>query len=141
MTNINKIGNFLEIILPKFKQPKGLKGESALCVEIANFLRAETVEDNLPFVWCHIPNQFSGTKQKLFGAILSWMGRIKGMPDYVFLGKKQCFCVEVKIDMGRLGQEQTIMKNWCESVGVPYYICRSLNDFKHIIKREIKNYD
>lgn len=76
------------LLLPPFNPPKGLKGENALCVDMANYLRVRSLQEStFPYIWFHIPNQFAGTYKGRFGALLSWMGRISGVPDYVFISQ------------------------------------------------------
>jgi hypothetical protein len=129
--------NYLtEILLPDFNPPKGMKGEAALCAHIANFLRQMSIEGNLPYVWFHVPNQFSGQYRGVFGATMAWMGRICGIPDYAFLGKDGCFFIEVKTDKGIQSENQKIVQRWCDDVGVRYYLCRSLEDVKNVLKLE-----
>lgn len=124
----------IPILLPNFHQPKGVKGEALLCVEIATYLRQLSIEGSLPYVWFHVPNQFSGQYRGMFGALMAWMGRICGIPDYAFMGRGRCFFVEVKTERGTQSDSQKIVQRWCESVGVPYYICRSLEDVKEVLK-------
>lgn len=124
------------ILLPDYKQPKKIKGESALCVEIAWFLKEQSIKGDFPYVWFHVPNQFLGKYNGLGGAILTFMGRICGIPDYAFLGKDGCFFIEVKTDIGKLSDNQKIVQKWCEQKGVPYYLCRSLEDVKNVLKEK-----
>ena len=126
----------LPLMIPDYKQPKNIKGESAICVEIAWYLKALSLEGNLPYVWFHVPNQFLGKYNGLGGAILTFMGRLCGIPDYVFVGRQGGFFIEVKTDKGIQSENQKIVQKWCESVGVPYYLCRSLQDVKNVLKEQ-----
>lgn len=129
--------NYLtEILLPDYKPPKGMKGEVALCAEIAGLLRQMSIENRLPYVWFHVPNQFSGHYRGVFGAMMAWMGRICGIPDYAFMGRNGCFFVEVKTLRGIQSDPQKIVQKWCENVGVPYYLCRSLKEIENVLKNE-----
>lgn len=126
--------NYLcEILIPNYKQPRGIKGEASLSFEIAGYLRQLSIEGKLPYVWFHVPNQFSGQYRGVFGAMMAWMGRICGIPDYAFLGKDECFFIEVKTDKGIQSENQKIVQKWCNDVGVKYYLCRSLEDVKRVI--------
>lgn len=125
----------IPILLHDYRPPKNIKGESAICVEIAWFLKDITLTGNFPYVWFHVPNQFLGKYNGLGGAILSFMGRICGIPDYAFLGKDGCFFIEVKTKKGTQSENQKIVQKWSESVGVPYYLCRSLEDVKSVIQK------
>lgn len=123
----------LPLMLPDYKQPKNIKGESAICVEIAWYLKGLSLEGNFPYVWFHVPNQFLGKYNGLGGAILTFMGRICGIPDYAFLGRDGCFFIEVKTDKGIQSENQKVVQKWCEDVGVRYYLCRSLEDVKRVL--------
>ncbi len=124
--------NFLlPLLWPDFKPPRGIKGEDAICLDICNFLREQTLTKAFSYIWFHVPNEFS-TYRGAYGALKSWIGRIAGVPDYVFLGKEKCFFIEVKSKKGVQSEKQILFQKWCEKVGVPYYICRSLDDFKAI---------
>lgn len=137
---MNKNGlSLLPLILPNFKPPRGAKGENQICLDIASWLREQTLTKDFDYVWFHVPNQFSGTYKGVFGAMLSWMGRIAGVPDYVFMGKGQCFFVEVKTASGSQSEHQKLFQKWCESKEVPYYVCRSLDDVRCVLKESKKN--
>jgi len=42
--------------------------------------------------------------------------------------------VELKVRKNKLRPSQEDFKVWCESAGVPYYVCRSLDDLENILK-------
>jgi len=124
------------ILYPDFKPPRGSKPEAQLCMEIANFLREQSLCFNFLCVWLHIPNQWAGLYKGRFGAELAHMGRINGAPDYVFSGKYGCFFVEVKTPKGIQSENQIIFEKWCVDSGIPYYICRSLKDVEKVLEIE-----
>lgn len=137
---MNKNGlELLPLLLPDFKPPRGAKGENLICLEIASWLREQSLTKDFPFVWFHVPNQFAGTYKGMFGAMLSWMGRIAGVPDYIFLGKGKGFCIEVKTARGSQSEHQKLFQQWCESKQVPYYVCRSLEEVKGVICLMVNN--
>jgi hypothetical protein len=135
-----------EILLPKGGISLGsqwatkklkLKEEDTECVILANWLRAETLEGRLPFVWHHVPNEFDGRKNPVFGAKMELLGRVKGAPDYVFLGKNKCFYIEMKSKTGRVSDAQKIFSRWCVALEVSYFICKSANEAIELIKKEL----
>lgn len=138
---MNKNGlELLPLLLPDFKPPRGARGENLICLDIAMFLREQSLtNEKFPYVWFHVPNQFAGTYKGVFGAMLSWMGRIAGVPDYVFMGKGQCFFIEVKTASGSQSEHQKLFQKWCESKEVPYYVCRSLDDVRNVLNESKKN--
>lgn len=126
--------NLTSLLLPSFNPPRGLKGEEALCVEIANYLRQMSLNcHDFPYVWFHVPNQFAGTYKGRFGALLTWMGRIAGTPDYIFLGNDVCFFVELKTSTGVQSDVQKMFEQWAKNKRVSYYIVRSLKDLEAIL--------
>lgn len=125
-----------KILLPDFKPPKAAKPEAQLCMEIANFLREQSLCRNFPYVWVHVPNQWAGLYKGRFGAELAHMGRINGAPDYAFLGPGGSFFVEVKTPKGMQSDYQITFEKWCEGRAVPYYICRSLKDVERVLDIE-----
>jgi hypothetical protein len=127
--------DLIKLLIPSHKLGKlKLKTEDQLCVEFANYLREITLEKNFPFLWFHVPNQFA-ISRPIFGLKQSWMGRIAGIPDYVFLGQHS-FVMEFKSTKGRLSTMQEIVRKWCELINVPYYIVKDINGAKEIIKKE-----
>lgn len=124
----------MQILLPKFKQPSGIKGEANICLSIASWLREKSLTDEaFPYIWFHIPNQYSGSYRGIYGALLAWMGKILGVPDYVFISKEHSFFVEVKTSIGKQSPSQKIFQKWCEEKGINYFICHSLEEFKNTL--------
>ncbi len=119
-----------ELIMPDAREypTYNFKGEDKFTVEIANFLRRKTIDGGLQTTWFHIPNE--GKSNSKAGYKKKAMGRIKGAPDFAFMGKKTCFCVELKIinDHGKKSTQSTSQKlygKWCEDNGVGYYVAYS----------------
>jgi hypothetical protein len=137
-----KIKYFREIV--KFLPIRGisyskLKEEEKICVEFTNSLWKLEMEGKVPYIWCHIPNEFYTNKQvsgiggMLFGNKLTQMGKIKGAPDYVFVGKNGSFFIEFKSLKGKLSEEQKIFNGWCEFKEIDYFVCRSAKEGLDII--------
>ena len=126
------------ILLPR-KEMLITKGEAGICAEIASYLKAESLEGRLPYVWFHVANEYAGQYRPVYGAKQTTLGKISGIPDYAFLGKDGCFFIEVKTSVGKLKDNQIIVKQWCEDIGVPHYVCRSLDDVKCVLNESKKN--
>ena len=126
--------DLFKLLIPAHKLGVKLKSEDQLCVEFANYLRELSLEKNFPYVWFHVPNQFA-INRPIFGLKQSWMGRIAGIPDYVFLGRN-CFVMEFKASKGRLSPNQQIVLQWCDYVDVPHYVVKSMEEAKQIIGKE-----
>ncbi len=130
MTN----NNFLLRLMHYRGAPKNLKPEAELTVHCANDLRQWTLEGSLRAVWFHVPNEFGGRKQPAFGALMSAMGRINGVGDFVFLWKSGCGLIELKTPTGRQTENQEDFQQWCESLGIDYQICRSRSDMRRTLE-------
>lgn len=127
--------DLLKILLPKRDLGHIKIGEEdRICIQFANYLRQLTLEGNLPYIWFHVPNQF-GMYKPIFGLKQGWMGRIPGVPDFCFMGKKSFF-IEFKTSKGKTSKEQNIFIEWCSVVDIPVYICRSFEEAKNIIDGE-----
>jgi hypothetical protein len=113
-----------------------LKPEQAMCVEFANTMRQMTLEGKLPFIWYHIPNEFLPSKRVNYSFDLKQkhMGKISGVPDYCFVGKKTSFFIEFKAGKGRLTSNQITFEKWCHTTGVSYHLCRSYKDGLEIVQ-------
>lgn len=117
---------------------KGAKGEDKLANHIALELKAMTIEGTLKAVWFHVPNE---TKIKDKKDLISLrkktsLGLIPGAPDFVFLSKNKAICIELKTDTGKQSDNQKLFQTWCDNDQVPYYIARSIDDVKKILKQE-----
>lgn len=121
-----------KILIPKRNLYVKLKEEDLMCVQFAAYVRQLSLENKLPYVWFHIPNQLSGTYKPIFGLKQSWMGRMSGIPDYCFMGEKSFF-IEFKSKKGKLSPGQVIFEKWSKHCGVPFYMCKSFEEAKEII--------
>lgn len=145
--------DLLKILFPTTPLGKiPLKEEDRECVNFANFLRELSLrKDNgltFPYAWLHVPNQFAlhatfDGKKKIwktspaFGKKQSWMGRIPGIPDYLFLNGINSFGIEFKSEKGKLSECQKICISWFESKGIHVYICRSSQEAQKVIEDKI----
>lgn len=116
-----------------------LKEEDQMCIQFANYLRELTFNTDFPFVWFHVPNQFA-SQHPIFGLKQSWMGRIAGIPDYIFLGKNS-FGIEFKSSRGKLSSSQEIVREWFENKQINFYIACSFNEAIDIINKEWRIYN
>lgn len=61
-------------------------------------------------------------------------GQKKGFPDLLILFKGKCLGIEIKTTTGRQSKEQKEIEQQFKKNGAEYYIVRSLEDVKRIIK-------
>jgi hypothetical protein len=130
--------DLIKLLIPSKNLGKLKLGEEdELCVQFAQHLRVLTLEKNFPFLWFHVPNQIASL-HPVFGLKQTWMGRIAGIPDYVFLGKSHSFVMEFKSVKGKMSPAQKIVQKWCEYLGISYHIIRCLKEAQNIINEEMK---
>lgn len=107
--------------------------ETQIAYEFSTWLRKRTLEENFPFVWFHVANEVSSSRNKTFGALLKACGKLPGIADYIFLGKDKCFVIELKAEKGKLSPNQKTFKEWCEINKVPCHIAYSLKECIDIV--------
>lgn len=103
----------------KVKRP-----EQALQIEQVEFLTWALVA---PWRFLHIPN--GGFRTPAEAGIMKAMGQQEGAADLLFLGPRWPFMwIENKSAVGRLSNPQKDWRDWCQSIGAPWFLCRSLDD-------------
>jgi hypothetical protein len=103
-----------------------LEPEQKLCVQIADRLRAYTLDGKLKGVWSHIANE--GKRHVFVGIILRAMGLIKVTPDYFFIWEGGGGLIEIKAGKGVLSENQKHHIVWCADEKVNHAICRSVDE-------------
>lgn len=64
------------------------------------------------------------------------MGALAGVADLVVTLKDRVFFVEMKTATGVQSDNQRTFQWRCEALGIGYYLCRNLDDFKRAILAE-----
>lgn len=65
------------------------------------------------------------------------LGMLKGVSDVVVLLPNNVLFIEFKSPKGVQRLEQREFENRCLNLGFPYYVCRSLEQFKDIIQSNL----
>lgn len=123
---------------PTLSQNVKLKPEQGICVDLANRLRAFSLEGRLRCVWWHTPNEIGfvpGRLGKLKYAVARAMGLIAGAPDYVFIGEKVALLVEMKTETGTRSEQQKDFETWCVFMGLQVHLCRSVADVETLLTK------
>lgn len=110
------------------------KPEDTICLEFARRLRKWTLKEQLKCVWCHVTNEYAGTDSKIYGALKTAIGRVKGAADYFFLGADGAFVIEIKVPKKKQTPHQIAFQFWCESVGVGYFLCYSADEAETVLR-------
>ena len=134
---MTKISCLLNILKDIFRL-KGAKGEDSFTNSVALELKALSVEGRLNCVWFHVPNE---TVVKSKEDIIrlrkkASLGMIPGAPDFVFVDKSKTIFAELKTKTGHLSENQKLFQQWSEYAGVAYYVIRSEDELKMILKKE-----
>jgi hypothetical protein len=116
--------------------------EEILAMEVANFLRAATLDGRLLGVWTSISNEVgfisgkhrnSGHAQMKYAKAIA-MGMIVGAPDYVFVWPGGGGFIELKSKTGSLSPAQKDFASWCVANGVNHAVSKSLDQVRsHLI--------
>lgn len=67
------------------------------------------------------------------------MGCLHGAADLLVTLKDRVFFVEMKTKTGVQSDNQLDFQSKCEAIGISYYLCRSLDEFKMAILSEWNN--
>lgn len=109
---------------------KGRTGpEDRLAIELANYLRAATIEGRLSGTWTHIPHEIGGAgiAAKVRMALAKAMGLIAGSGDYVFVWEDGGGWLELKTPTGSLNPAQRDFRDWCRDRRVRWAKVTSLD--------------
>lgn len=68
--------------------------------------------------------------------VYEYSGAMRGAPDITVVVKGKVIFVEFKAKRGVVREEQKDFWQRCQSLGVPYHICRSLPEFQAIMTYE-----
>lgn len=82
----------------------------------------------------HSPN--GGKRNAREAARFKAMGTRAGFPDLILLlpnTKYGALAIEMKADKGRQSEKQKEWQSVAEKFGIKYVICRSFDEFRHII--------
>jgi hypothetical protein len=109
--------------------------EDRIAVRFADELRVAALEGRLRAVFSHVPNELIGyTRKSPVNALARAAGVIPGSADYWFAWGGGSALLEAKSADGRLSDNQKDMRSWCEAVGVPYHVFRSVDEGLDILR-------
>lgn len=84
-----------------------------------------------PWRFLHIPN--GGFRTPAEAGLMKALGQKEGAADLLFLGPPGLVAwpfvwIENKAPKGRLSAAQEDWRDWCQSIGAPWFLCRSMDD-------------
>lgn len=100
--------------------------EDTEALAFATELRVATLNGRLRAVWTHPANELAWqpkTTPRI--ALARALGMIQGTPDYLFLWHGGSLAMEFKAKGGYQTDGQKAFEQWCNVVGVPYFVVRS----------------
>lgn len=77
------------------------------------------------------PNEAARTRFSVF----EYSGALRGAPDIVVVMPSVVFFVEFKTRYGKQSDGQVAFEEKCKLLGVGYYVCRTLEDFKTVVAK------
>lgn len=106
------------------------KSEAKIQQEIVQFFRTNYYQKGIIF---SVPNERSGYAQM---KVLLNTGLLSGVSDLIVVLEGKVIFVEVKNYKGTQSAKQKKFQSNVESLGHKYYLVRTLDDFKNILKNE-----
>lgn len=114
------------------RRGKPRKIEAPLHIAILEYLRDVLSDSHIVF---HPAN--GGHRSKAVAAEMKRMGVMAGIPDLAILRPAgRIAWIEVKPEGEYLSLSQKAFKAWCEKHGVPFAVCRSIDDARDFIEDE-----
>jgi hypothetical protein len=99
--------------------------EEEIQKQVAEFLDYALPDD---FRWWHTPNQ-RGTRKQWENALLKALGVKAGVQDVTIVGPNpRLIIIEIKAEKGSLSRSQRDWRDFYQSIGVPWFLCRSLDE-------------
>lgn len=114
--------------MPRPKKPRDTRSEREIQIECVGWFR-ERFPNQIIF---SCPNEAARNNWAKFQP----MGATAGSPDLIVSIKDRCFFVEMKTATGSQSDNQKNFQWRCEALGIGYYLCRNLDDFKRAILAE-----
>jgi hypothetical protein len=106
---------------------KRMRNEDKFQIAVVEFLRR--VLDQKRYLVAAVRNE--GKRSAIEGARAKRMGLVPGMLDLQIIGPGGAvWLLELKTETGIISAEQKSIHAWCASAGVPYAVCRSLDDVR-----------
>lgn len=83
-----------------------------------------------------VPN--GGSRNLLEARNLKTQGVLAGVSDLIVIAPQKVIFIEMKIDKGRQNENQKTFQQKVEKLGFEYVVCRSIEEFMNICKKEIR---
>jgi hypothetical protein len=130
--------SFLSLLLPNLGKTPHIRflPEEKECFEFWTWYVEQKVKRNIKGIGTHIAHQVANNKSPLFGQKLACMGKVRGMPDYIFIKNDKGLGLEFKVGRNKQSLHQGIVQLWFEEEAIPYYVIRSKEEAIDALQRE-----
>ena len=123
----------LPTIQPKNANRRTDKGENLLSIRFANYLREMTLTGKCNAAWTKVAHETSSHSHS-FGNLMRNMGKMTGVPDFVFTWQGKVLWLELKDGKkGKLSEGQQFFKDWCLETKSPWEIAYSYEEAIKIV--------
>lgn len=117
-----------------FKTNKKMKGEDLISAQLTSYLIEKTLTNKCIANWTKIAHEMP-RGSLLFGKRLRNMGKLAGIPDFIFTWKDNHLWLELKQPNGRLSPDQKFFQEWCQETNSNHEIAYSLDEAIDIINK------
>lgn len=117
---------------PKLNWNWKIEPEQRLSIQVADYLRAATLDGSLIGVWHAVPNE--GKRHQIVAAIMKAMGMLPGVGDIHVTGTWGSGYLELKVKPNKQSQTQKDFQAWCKLEEIHYAVCYEMDDVIDTLK-------
>lgn len=134
---LSNIG-LLRLLLPSLGKTHQIKflPEEKECFEFWTWYVEYKTKGKIKGIGTHVAHQVSNNKSPVFGQKLACMGKIRGIPDYIFIKEDKGLGLEFKVGKNKLSVAQLTVQGWFVQENIPYYEVRSKEEAVDALRRE-----
>jgi hypothetical protein len=112
-----------------------MTAEDHLQIAVADML--DVLAERHGFIWLHSPNEGGLRLPVQVCRKRKRMGVKAGCPDIILMKRGgQVVQIELKTAKGRMNSNQKAWQRRSVELGIPYYICRSVEEVQAVLKAE-----
>ncbi len=113
-----------------------LQPEEKECFDFWCWYVDQKVKGNIKGIGTHVAHQVANNRSPLFGHKLALMGKIRGIPDYLFIKSDKGLGIEFKAGKNKQSVSQQQIERWFSDEKVPYYLVKSKEEAIDALQRE-----
>ena len=94
-----------------------------------------TLTEQCRACWTKIAHE-TNSDSKAYGCLLRNMGKLAGVPDFIFTWENHCLWLELKNGHDkRLSNDQVFFQNWCTETQSPHVVAYTFDEAIEILKQ------